>query len=152
MLASIVAMLIVIIALVALVNMALGLLPHWGGEAMTLQRLFAYAFRPIMWLVGIPPAEVATAADLMGTKTVLNEFVAYVDLARLPPESFSPRSTLIMTYALCGFANFGSVGILVGGIGAMIPERRREVVELGFRSMLSGTLATCMSGAVIGML
>jgi CNT family concentrative nucleoside transporter len=151
MLANIVAMLIVIIALVALVNMALGLLPHWGGEGVTLQRLFAYVFRPVMWLIGIPGKEVVTAANLMGTKTVLNEFVAYVDLAHLPPRELSPRSALIVTYALCGFANFGSVGILVGGIGAMVPDRRREVVELGLRAMFAGTLATCMSGAVIGM-
>lgn len=151
-LANIIAMLIVVIALVTLLNMALGLLPHWGGEAVTLQRLFAFVFRPIMWLIGIPGGEVVTAANLMGTKTVLNEFVAYVDLAHLSSQALGARSTLMMTYALCGFANFGSVGILVGGIGAMVPERRREVVDLGLRAMVSGTLATCMSGAVIGML
>jgi CNT family concentrative nucleoside transporter len=105
-----------------------------------------------MWLIGIPGTETATAAALMGTKTVLNEFVAYVDLARLPPDALSPRSRLIMTYALCGFANFGSVGIMIGGMGAMVPDRRAEIVALGLRSVLSGTLATCMSGAVIGML
>lgn len=104
-----------------------------------------------MWLIGIPGKEVVTAANLMGTKTVLNELVAYVDLAHLPPQQLSARSALIVTYALCGFANFGSVGILVGGMGAIVPERRREVVELGLRAMFAGTLATCMSGAVIGM-
>ena len=88
----------------------------------------------------------------MGTKTVLNEFVAYVDLANLPPEALSARSRLILTYALCGFANFGSLGILIGGMGAMVPERRAEIVALGLRSILSGTLATCMSGAVVGMI
>ena len=119
---------------------------------MTLQRLFAYAFRPIMWLIGIPGPETATAATLMGTKTVLNEFIAYVDLAHLPADALSPRSRLIMTYALCGFANFGSLGILIGGMGAMVPERRAEIVALGLRSILSGTLATCMSGAVVGLL
>jgi len=117
-----------------------------------LQRLFAYAFRPIMWLIGIPGSETATAAALMGTKTVLNEFIAYVDLAHLPPDALSARSRLIMTYALCGFANFGSLGILIGGMGAMVPERRAEIVALGLRSILSGTLATCMSGAVVGIL
>src|SRR5882724_743088 len=146
-LANIVAMLIVTIALVSLVNAALGLLPDFAGAPVTLQRLFAYAFRPIMWLIGIPGPETTTAAALMGTKTVLNEFIAHV-----PPEALDARSRLIMTYALCGFANFGSLGILIGGMGAMVPERRAEIVALGLRSILSGTLATCMSGAVVGML
>ena len=105
-----------------------------------------------MWLIGIPGPETAAAAALMGTKTVLNEFIAYVDLAHLPAEALSPRSRLIMTYALCGFANFGSLGILIGGMGAMVPERRPEIVALGLRSILSGTLATCMSGAIVGLL
>jgi CNT family concentrative nucleoside transporter len=151
-LVGITATLLVTIALVALVNMALGLLPHWGGEAITLQRAFAWPFRPVMWLIGIPWQQAGTAATLMGTKTVLNEFVAYLDFANLPPDSFTLRERLIITYALCGFANFGSLGIMIGGLGTMIPERRAEVVELGLRSILSGTLATCMSGAVVGML
>ena len=151
-LANIIAMLVVTIALVSLVNAALGLLPDLAGAPVTLQRLFAYVFRPIMWLIGIPATEIATAATLMGTKTVLNEFIAYVDLAHLPPDALSAQSRLIMMYALCGFANFGSLGILIGGMGAMVPERRAEIVALGLRSILSGTLATCMSGAVIGML
>jgi CNT family concentrative nucleoside transporter len=149
-LAAIVAMLIVLVALVTLVNEALGLLPH-GADPITLQRLFAYVFQPVMWLIGVPWVETATAAGLMGTKTVLNEFVAYLDLSRLPPEALSDRSRLIVTYALCGFANFGSLGIMIGGLSAMAPERRHDVVALGFRSILAGTLATCMSGAVIGM-
>jgi concentrative nucleoside transporter, CNT family len=149
---NIVAMLIVMIALVSLGNAMLGLLPAIGGEAVTLQRLFAYAFRPVMWLIGIPGPETEAAAALMGTKTVLNEFIAYVDLSKLPADALSERSRLIVTYALCGFANFGSLGILIGGMGAMVPERRPEIVELGLRSILSGTLATCMSGAVVGLL
>src|SRR5882724_3668610 len=149
---NIVAMLIVTIALVSLVNAALGLLPDVAGGPVTLQRLFAYAFRPIMWLIGIPGPQTAAAAALMGTKTVLNEFIAYVDLAHLSPDALSHRSRLIITYALCGFANFGSLGILIGGMGAMVPQRRAEIVGLGLRSILSGTLATCMSGAVVGML
>jgi CNT family concentrative nucleoside transporter len=151
-LGNIIAMLVVLVALVSLVNAGLGLLPHLGGEAITLQRLFAYAFRPVMWLIGIPASEVATAANLMGTKTVLNEFIAYVDFAKLPDGALSQQSRLIMTYAMCGFANFGSLGILIGGMGAMVPERRQEIVSLGLRSILSGTIATCMSGAVVGML
>src|SRR5262249_29206215 len=140
--------LIVAVALVALVNMALGQLP--GG--IKLQGLFALVFRPVMWLIGVPWGESAEAAALMGTKTVLNEFVAYLDLAKLPPEALAPRTRLIVTYALCGFANFGSLGILVGGMGAMVAERRREITGLGLRSIVSGTIATCMSGAIAGLL
>jgi CNT family concentrative nucleoside transporter len=149
--ATIIAMLIVLVALVTLVNLALGLIPH-SGEPITLQQLFAYAFWPLLWLTGIPVSELGTASLLMGTKTVLNEFVAYLNLAHLPPEALSPRSRLIMTYALCGFANFGSLGILVGGMTAMAPERKHEIVSLGPRSILSGTLATLMSGTVVGMI
>jgi CNT family concentrative nucleoside transporter len=149
---NIIAMLVVMIALVSLVNALLGLLPGIGGEAITLQRLCAYLYRPVMWLIGIPAGEVATAAQLMGTKTVLNEFVAYVDLAKLPADRLGEHSRLVMTYALCGFANFGSLGILIGGMGAMVPERRPEIVALGLRSILSGAMAGCMSGAVVGML
>jgi concentrative nucleoside transporter, CNT family len=151
-LANIVAMLVVLVALVSLVNAALGLLPDLAGAPITLQRLFAYGFRPVMWLIGIPSDEVATAANLMGTKTVLNEFIAYVDLAKVPASALGDHSRLVMTYALCGFANFGSLGILIGGMGAMVPERRPEIVALGLRSILSGTLATCMSGAVVSLL
>jgi concentrative nucleoside transporter, CNT family len=151
-LAQIIAMLVVLVALVSLANSALGLLPDLGGEPLKLQRLFAYAFRPVMWLIGIPGPETAAAAALMGTKTVLNEFIAYVDFARLPADALGERSRIIMTYALCGFANFGSLGILIGGMGAMVPERRAEIVALGLRSILSGTLATCMSGAVVSLL
>ena len=151
-LANIIAMLVVVIALVSLLNAALGLLPQWGDEPITLQRLFAYVFRPIMWLIGIPAADVVTAANLMGTKVVLNEFIAYVDLAKAPADQISDHSRLVMTYAMCGFANFGSLGILIGGMGAMVPERRPEIVQLGLRSILSGTMAGCMSGAVVGML
>jgi CNT family concentrative nucleoside transporter len=105
-----------------------------------------------MWLIGVPGEDTAAAATLMGTKTVLNEFIAYVDLSHLSSDALSDRGRLIMTYALCGFANFGSLGILIGGMGAMVPERRPEIVSLGLRSILSGTLATCMSGAVVGLL
>ena len=149
---NIVAMLVVVISLVTLVNSIIGLLPDIAGAPLTLQRLVAYAFRPVMWLIGIPANEVATAAQLMGTKTVLNEFVAYVDLSKVPPDQLGDHSRLLMTYAMCGFANFGSLGILIGGMGAMVPERRAEIVSLGLRSILSGTLAGCMSGAVVGML
>ncbi|MGI4946550.1 MAG: NupC/NupG family nucleoside CNT transporter [Janthinobacterium lividum] len=140
--------LLVAVALVSLVNQVLGLTP--GG--WTLQGLFALPFRPVMWLIGIPWHEAPAASLLMGTKTVLNEFVAYLSLAALPPDSLAPRSRLILTYAMCGFANFGSLGILVGGLGALMPERRAEVAALGLRSVLSGTLATLTSGALAGLL
>jgi CNT family concentrative nucleoside transporter len=149
-LAAIIALLLVTVALVTLINMALGLLPDWGGSAVTLQVLFALPFRPVMWLIGVPWPETAAASTLMATKTVLNEFVAYLNFSQLPVGTFSPRSRLILTYALCGFANFGSLGIMIGGLGAMVPERRAEIVALGLRTILSGTLATCMSGAVAG--
>ncbi len=149
---SVVAMLIVLIALVALVNLALGLLPGWGGIPLTLQRMLGWLMAPLVWLAGVPWHEATTAGALMGTKTVLNEFIAYHDMARLPAESLSPRSRLIMTYALCGFANFGSLGILIGGLATMVPERRDEIVALGMRSIVAGTLATLMIGAVVGML
>jgi CNT family concentrative nucleoside transporter len=148
-LASIIAMLLVLIALVTLVNMGLGRL---AGDGITLQGLLAYPFRPVMWLIGIPWDQAGIAATLMATKTVLNEFVAYLTLAGLPLDTFDPTSRLIVIYALCGFANFGSLGIMIGGLGAMVPERRAEVVALGLRSILSGTIATCLSGAVVGLL
>jgi CNT family concentrative nucleoside transporter len=151
-LAAIVAVLLVTVALVTLANMMLGLLPDWDGSAVTLQRLFALPFRPVMWLIGVPWAETGAASILMATKTVLNEFVAYLNFSQLPAETFSPRSRMILTYALCGFANFGSLGIVIGGLGAMVPARRAEIVALGLRTILSGTLATCMSGAVAGAL
>jgi len=149
-LAGILAVLLVTIALVTLVNMAFGQLPDWDGSAITLQRLFALPFRPIVWLIGVPWAESAAAADLMATKTVLNEFVAYLHFSQAPAETFSPVARMVLTYALCGFANFGSLGILIGGLGMMIPERRREIVGLGMRAILAGTIATCLSGAVAG--
>ena len=143
--------LLVTVALVALANRALGLLPH-AGAPPTLQGWLALPFRPVMWLIGIPWGEAGTAAQLMGTKTVLNELVAYLDLAALPPGALSPASRHIVVTALCGFANFGSAGILVGGLGAMLPDRRAEIAGLGLRSIVSGTLATCLSGAVVAIL
>lgn len=151
-LANVLAHLIVLLALVALVNMALGALPDVFGAPVTLQRLFALVFRPVAWLIGVDSADLDVAARLLGTKTVLNEFVAYIDLAKLPPGSLSPHSKLILLYAMCGFANFGSVGIMVGGVCAMAPERRHDIVTLGFKALVSGTIASLMGGAVIGAL
>lgn len=149
---NIVAMLIVLVALVYLANQALGLIPPAGGEPVTLQRILGYVMAPIAWLMGIPWSEAATAGALMGTKTILNEIIAYLDLASLPAGALSPRSRMIMIYALCGFANFGSLGIMIGGYGSMVPERKDEVISLGLRAILSGTLSTCLTGAVVGLL
>lgn len=148
----IVAMLVVLVALVSLVNQALGLLPPVAGAPVTLERILGYLMAPVLWVIGVPWSEAVTAGSLMGTKTVLNEFLAYLRLAGLPEGALSPRSRLIVTYALCGFANFGSLGILIGGMGAMAPSRRDEIVALGLRSIVSGTLATLMTGAVVGVL
>lgn len=148
---SIIAMIIVLVGLVHLVNVFLGLLPDAGGRALTLQRLLGYVMAPVVWLVGVPWDESTTAGSLMGTKTVLNEFIAYLDLASLPDGALSPRSRVIMLYAMCGFANPGSLGIMIGGMGAMAPEKRDEIVALGLRSIVGGTLAACMTGAVAGI-
>lgn len=149
---NIVAMLIVLVALVYLVNIILGLLPHFHSFPLSLQRLMGWLMAPVVWLMGIPWSECVTAGSLLGTKTILNEFVAYLDMSRLAPGSLSARSLVIMTYALCGFANPGSLGIMIGGIGTMAPERRSEIVTLGVRSVVAGTLATCMTGAVVGII
>jgi CNT family concentrative nucleoside transporter len=149
---QIVALLTVLVALVTLVNLGLGALPHLGAEPITLQRMLGLVMAPLTWLAGIPWSEAATAGSLMGTKTVLNELVAYIDLSKLAPGALSARSQIIMTYALCGFANFGSLGIMIGGLGAMIPERRAEIVGLGMKSIAAGTLATLLTGATVGLL
>jgi CNT family concentrative nucleoside transporter len=148
---NIVALLIVLVALVHLANELLALLPAPGGTPLSLQRLLGWLLAPVAWLIGIPWSEAPLAGRLLGTKTILNELIAYLDLAALPAESLSPRSRLIMTYALCGFANFGSLGIMLGGMGTMVPERRGEITALGLKSIVSGTLATCMTGAVVGL-
>ncbi len=148
---NIIAMLIVLVALVHLVNLILGLLPEIGGQPVTLQRLLGLAMAPVVWLMGIPWEEAPVAGSLMGTKTILNELLAYLDMSRLAKGALSHKSMVIMTYAMCGFANPGSLGIMIGGMGTMAPERRDEIVALGFRSIVAGTLATCMTGAVVGI-
>jgi concentrative nucleoside transporter, CNT family len=146
------AMLIVVLALVSLLNALLAILPNFGGEAITMQRILGYVMAPVTWLMGIPWAEAPTAGKLLGTKTVLNEVVAFLELSKIPRSELSAHSALIMTYALCGFANFSAIGIIIGGIGSMVPERRDEIVALGIKSVFAGTLATCMSGTIIGIL
>jgi len=149
---NVTAMLLVLVALVSLVNMALGLLPLVGDAPLTLERMLGWIMAPVVWLIGIPWAEAATAGSLMGTKTVLNELIAYLQMKNLPDGALSEHSRLIMVYAMCGFANFGSLGIMLGGLASMVPERRREIAELGLKSVVSGTVATLMTGAVVGIL
>lgn len=141
---NIVAMLVVFVALVALVNIAIA--PY------TLQGMLGTLLAPLAWLAGVPWAEAQTAGALLGTKTVINEFVAYLDMAKLAEAELSARSRLLMTYALCGFANFGSLGIMIGGMGTICPERRAEIVGLGMKSIVAGTLATCLTAATVGFL
>ena len=148
---NIIAMLIVFVALVHLANAMLGLLPAIAGAPITLQRMLGLIMAPVCWLIGIPWAEAATAGTLMGIKTILNEFVAYLDLAKLPADALSERSRLIMLYAMCGFANFGSLGIMIGGLATMAPERRADVISLGPKSIVSGTLSTLLLGAIVGV-
>jgi CNT family concentrative nucleoside transporter len=149
---NMIAMLIVFVALVHLVNAALGLLPALGGEPITLQRLLGLVMAPMCWLIGIPWAQAPTAGALMGIKTVLNELIAYLEMSKLPEGALDPRSRLIMLYAMCGFANFGSLGIMIGGLTVMAPERRADVLSLGMKSIVSGTLSTLLMGAVVGLL
>ena len=150
---NIVAMLVVFVALVALANAALELLPPLGGQPLSLERILGWLFAPLAWLIGIPLHEVVVAGNLLGKKTVLNEFIAYLELARLPADELSPRSRLLLTYALCGFANFGSLGIMLGGLDALLPrERRAELAELGMKSVLAGLLSTCVTAAMVGLL
>jgi CNT family concentrative nucleoside transporter len=148
---QIAAMLLVLVALVHLANALLSLLPSIAGEPLTLQRAFGWLFAPLAWAAGVPWSEAPAAGSLLGTKVVLNEFIAYLDMAKLGDAELSPRAKLTMTYAMCGFANFGSVGILIGGMGSMVPERRAEIAALGIKTILGGTLATCMTAAVAGL-
>ena len=149
---NIVAMLLVLTALIALANQLFNFLPYVGGKPITLQGIFGWVMSPIVWLTGIPWAESEAAGALMGTKTVLNEFIAYLDMSKLEPGTLSERSRVMMTYSLCGFANFASLGILIGGMGTMAPERRSEIIDLGYRCLIAGTLSTLSCGALVGII
>ena len=151
-LANVTAMLIVAVALVALANQLLGLISEPLGLKLTFEQILGWAFASLAWLIGIPWAECGAAGALLGVKTVLNEFFAYLQLGAIAPEAVSERTRLILTYALCGFANFGSLGIMVGGIAAMVPARRAEIASLGAKTMVSGTLSTLMTAAVVGLM
>lgn len=149
---NIAAMLIVALALVALLNKILGNFSVENGAPLTLQLLMGYCLAPVTWLMGIPFSETVAAGSLLGTKTILNEVAAFIGLSNLEAGVLSPVSKLIMMYGLCGFANLGSIAIQIGGIGGMVPTRRTEVIALGFKALIAGTIASCMSGTIIGIL
>jgi CNT family concentrative nucleoside transporter len=151
-LASVIAMLIVLVALVSLGNSILQLLPEIDGSALTIQRLMGWIMQPFSWSLGIEWKDTPIAGQLMGEKLVLNEFIAYLDLSKLSSDAISEHSRILLTYLLCGFANFGSLGIVIAGIASMAPERQKEVVQMGAKSLLIGTLSTCLSAAMINLL
>ena len=146
------AILIAFIALVSLLNSILGIAGGWIGISdLSLQLILGYIFFPIVWLMGVPLSETLASAELLGLKTALNEFVAYGALANIEPGVLSERSKLITLYGLCGFANFSSVGILVSGISAMAPERKNDLIKVSLKALVGATLASCMTGLVIGI-
>ncbi len=148
---AVIGIIIVVFALVNLTDQLLAVLPYIDGEPLTLKRGFGWLFAPLMWSIGIPWDQAPAAGALMGTKTILNEYVAYLDLAALPAGTFDARSQLIVTYALCGVANLASVGLLVSTIATLAPTRRAEVSALGMKSWIAGNMASAMTGAVIGL-
>ena len=148
---QIIAMLIVTVALVTLANTILSYLPAVLGAPLTLQRILGWLFAPLVWLYGIPWREAPLAGSLMGMKIVLTELFAYLQMAKLPTGSLDPRATQIMVYAMCGFANLASVGILIAGMSALLPDRRDEIVPLALKALLSGALASGLTGCMIGL-
>jgi concentrative nucleoside transporter, CNT family len=149
---NIVAALLVFVALMHLLDALLGVLPAVRGAPLSVERMLGWVFSPVAWLMGIPWSEARTVGSLLGTKTALNELLAFRDLSELAPGVLSERSRLLATYALCGFANVGSVGIVVAGLSTMAPGRRAEIAKLGMRALLGGSLATCGSACIVGML
>ncbi len=149
---QVMALLIVMVALISLADQILAALPMLAGAPVTLERVLGWLFAPMAWLYGVPWREAGVAGSLLGTKAILNELVAYLNYAALPAGTLDARSGLIMVYALCGFANFGSVGILIAGMSALMPERREEIVPLAMRALISGTLASGLSASMIGLI
>lgn len=149
---NIIASLIAFTALAALINIMLGAAPDIAGAPLTLERILGWAFAPFMWLAGVPWQDAQAAGEFMGIKTAINELVAYIKLSEAPAETFDERTLLIIVYSLCGFANFSSLGIVIGGFTALAPDRRDDVIALAPRALISGTLATLMTGAVIGLI
>ena len=148
---SVIASLIVFLSLVALADFILGIFPNVYGEPISLQRIAAFIFAPIAWLMGIPFAEIIPAGNLLGTKTIFNELIAFNDLRDLDKNVLSERSQLIMLYGICGFANISSVGILLGGLSAICPDIRGTLLKIAFRSLFAATLASCLTGTVVSL-
>ena len=151
-LANVIAMLIVLVALVALSNSILHVLPNINGEPISLERVIGWFMQPLAWLLGIDAKDVGIAGQLLGTKLVLNEFIAYLNLSKVPLTDISDKSRILLTYLLCGFANFGSLGIVISGLSSMVPERNKEILDLGLKSLLIGTLSTSLSGAIVSLI
>jgi CNT family concentrative nucleoside transporter len=148
---AVIGVIIVVFALVNLVDQMLAIVPAVEGSPVTLRRIFGWIFAPVMWAIGIPWDQAPAAGALMGTKAILNEYVAYLDLAALPSGSLEPRSLLIVTYALCGFANLASIGLLVLTVSTLAPAKRSMVAALGLKSWAAGNMASAMTAAVIGL-
>ncbi|WP_213271112.1 nucleoside transporter C-terminal domain-containing protein [Hyphomonas sp.] len=149
---NIATMLIAALALLWLVNAGLGVFPDVNGAPLSIERILGWIFAPLMYMIGVPWSEASQSGSLMGVKTVLTEFVAFLQLAEVPVEAMDPRTRMITAHAICGFANFGSMGILIGGLSIVEPERRDDFLSLAWRTLLAGTLATCLSGAVVAAL
>jgi len=149
---NIATMLIAALALLWLVNAGLGAFPDVAGEPLSIQRILGWIFAPLMYMIGVPWQEASLSGSLMGIKTVLTEFVAFIELGNIPEDGMDPRTRIITAHAICGFANFGSIGILIGGLNIISPERRATFLELAWKTLIAGTLATCLSGAVVGAL
>ncbi|MCB2098422.1 MAG: NupC/NupG family nucleoside CNT transporter [Parvularculaceae bacterium] len=149
---NVIASLIAFTAFAALINIMLGGAGDVAGAPLTIERVFGWMFAPFMWLAGVPWDEAFRAGSLMGVKTAVNELVAYVELSKLGPDAFTERTFLIVIYSLCGFTNFASLGIVIGGLTSLAPDRRHDVIQLAPRAMISGTLSTLMTGAVIGLI
>ena len=149
---NIATMLIAALALLWLVNAGLGAFPDVNGAPLSIERILGWIFAPLMYMIGVPWSEAPQSGSLMGVKTVLTEFVAFLQLADVPVEAMDPRTRMITAHAICGFANFGSMGILIGGLSIVEPERRDDFLSLAWRTLLAGTLATCLSGAVVAAL
>ena len=149
---NIATMLIAALALLWLVNAGLGAFPDVAGEPLSIQRILGWIFAPLMYMIGVPWQEASLSGSLMGIKTVLTEFVAFIELGNIPEDGMDPRTRIITAHAICGFANFGSIGILIGGLNIISPERRATFLELAWKTLIAGTMATCLSGAVVGAL
>lgn len=149
---NIIAMIIVIVALVYLLNAVLGVLPNIAGEPISLERILGVIMAPLTMMMGIPFSEAFVTGQLMGTKVVLTEFVAYVRFGQIPVEELSERTRIIMTYALCGFANFVSLGIMITGLITIVPERKNEIMDMGMKSIVAGTIATCTTATIVGII